>query len=120
MLHIDTKVEPPAATVSGPPNPPDASIRPTPSHVASGLASNSLLMTCILVCAPDGSTAEARTLLDCASSASFVPERLTQSLNLPRTNQNTIISGVVGLSHKSTLQSIAHFNISLSSPREKF
>ena len=122
MLHIDAKVEPSAAIVSGPPNPPDTSIRPVPSHVASGLASNSLLMTCrILVDAPDGSTAEARALLDCTSSASFVLKCLTQSLNLPRTNQNMIISGVAGLSHKSTLSSIAHFSISLlSSPSEKF
>ena len=122
LLHVDAKVESPVANVSGPPSPPDASVRPIPSHAASGLASNSLLMTCrILVDVPDGSTAEARALLDCASSASFISERLTQSLNLPRGNQNTVISGVAGLSHKSTLQSITHFSISsLSSPGEKF
>ena len=102
LLHVDAKVESPVTNVSGPPSPPDASVRPIPSHAASGLASNSLLMTCcILVDAPDGSIAEARTLLDCASSASFISERLTQSLNLPRGNQNTVISGVTGLSHKS-------------------
>ena len=122
LLHLDAKVELPAATASGLPNSPDVSVRPIPSHVASGLTSNSLLMTCrILVVASDGSTAEARALLDCASSASFVSERLAQSLNLPRTNQNTVISGVAGLSHKFMVQSVTHFSISaISSPSEKF
>ena len=41
----------------------------------------------VLVIAPDGSTVEARALLDCASSASFVSERILQSLSLPRSNQ---------------------------------
>ena len=71
--------------------------------------------------APDGSAVEARALLDCASSASFVSERLTESLNLPRTNQTTIITGVAGLSRKSAVQSITHFSISsMTSPSEKF
>ena len=36
---------------------------------------------CVLVIAPDGSTAEVRALLDNASSASFVTEWLAQSLS---------------------------------------
>ena len=84
FLHIDAKVESPAAAVSGSPSPPDASSRSIPSHAALGLASDSLLMTCrVRVDAPNGSTAEVRALLDCASSACFVSERLTQTLNLP-------------------------------------
>ena len=82
MSHVDAKAESPATTVSGPPHPHGALINPVLAHVASGLASNSLLMTCrIVVNVPDGSTVEARALLGCASSASFVLERLTQSLN---------------------------------------
>ena len=46
------------------------------SNTAIGLKSNSLLMTCrILVSAPDGTSVEARALLDNASSASFISER---------------------------------------------
>ena len=45
------------------------------SNTAIQLKSNSLLMTCrILVHAPDGTSVEARALLDNASSASFVSE----------------------------------------------
>ena len=126
LLHIDPKAESPVApttTVPGSPNPAHTTTNPSiPSHAASGLASNSLLMTCcVLVNAPDGSTAEARALLDCASSASFVSERLAQSLNLPRTSQSAVISGVAGLSHKSTLQPIARFSFSSrTSPSEIF
>ena len=51
------------------------------SNTAIQLKSNSLLMTCrVLVYAPDGTHIEARALLDNASSASFVSERLAQTL----------------------------------------
>ena len=47
------------------------------TSTAVRLKSNLLLMTCrIVVYAPDGSSIEARALLDSASSASFVSERL--------------------------------------------
>ena len=83
------------------------------SNTAIGLKLNSLLMTCrILVSAPDGTSVEARAVLDSASSASFISERLAQSLCLPRSNQNARISGIAGISHKSPIQSIATFNIS--------
>ena len=53
------------------------------SNTAIQLKSNPLLMTCrVLVYAPDGTHIEARALLDNASSASFVSERLAQTLNL--------------------------------------
>lgn len=67
---------------------------------------------CVLVDAPDGSSVEARAILDSASSASFVSERLSQTLGLPRSDQNTKISGVAGLSHNSPLRTIANFRIS--------
>ena len=46
---------------------------------------NVLIMTChIQVIGPDGSTAEARGLMDSVSSASFISERLAQTLRLQR------------------------------------
>ena len=88
-------------------------INSVPVHATTGLTPNSLLMTCcVLVDAPDGSFVEARALLDCASSASFISERLAQSLCLPRSSQSIRISGVAGLSHGSPSQSIANFTIS--------
>ena len=83
------------------------------SNTAIRLKSNSLLMICrILVSAPDGTSVETRALLDNASSASFVSERLTQSLRLPRVNQKARITGVADLSHHSSNQSLANFSIS--------
>ena len=49
------------------------------------ISSNILLMTCrVLVIAPDGSTVNARALLDSGSTVSFISERLAQALRLPR------------------------------------
>ena len=90
------------------------------SNTAIGLKSNSLLMTCrILVSAPDGTSVEAQALLDNASSASFISERLAQSLCLPHASQSARISGIAGLSHKSPLQSLATFSISPVKPSTK-
>ena len=56
-------------------------------HATMDPMSHVLLMTCrVLVQAPDGTLVESRALLDSGSSASFVSERLVQSLSLPRTN----------------------------------
>ena len=92
------------------------------SNAAPGITSNSLLMTCrVLVDAPDGSSIEARALLDSASSASFVSERLTRTLCLSRSHRKTRISGVAGLTCNSPLQSIANFRISPTcTPDRKF
>ena len=78
-------------------------------------------MAClVLIHAPDGSSMRVRAILDSASSASYVSERLTQTLHLPRTRQNVRISGVAGLSHGTSLQSTVQFTISpLQSPTEK-
>ena len=63
------------------------------TSAAGSLTSNALLMTCrVLVDAPVGSAVEARAILDSASSASFVSERLAQTLYLPRSHQSTKIS----------------------------
>ena len=72
-----------------------------------------LLMTCrVLVDAPDGSSVEARAILDSASSASFVLEHLSQSLHLPCFRKGVQISGIAGLSHNSPLQAVPSFSIS--------
>ena len=76
------------------------------------LSSNVLLMTCrVLVVAPDGSTVNARALLDSGSTVSFVSERLAQALRLPRSQQQAMIYGVAGLAHRSSVQSIGTFVI---------
>ena len=90
------------------------------SNTAIQLKSNSLLMTCcVLVYAPDGTHIEARALLDNASSASFVSERLAQTLRLPRINQKARISGVACLSHHFSNQSVTNFSISSIRPPYK-
>ena len=74
------------------------------SNAAMKLKSNALLMTCrVSVLAPDGSFVEARALLDNASSASFVSERLVQSLSLPRFNQHVRVSEIGGISRRASI-----------------
>ena len=79
------------------------------------------MMTCrVLVSTPDGVSVEARALLDNASSASFVSERLAQTLRLPRHSQSASITGVAGITHHSSSQSITNFSISpLKAPQAK-
>ena len=84
------------------------------------LKTNALLMTCrVSVLAPDGSFVEARALLDNASSASFVSERLVQSLSLPRFNQHVRVSGIGGISQRAPIQSISSFQISPVGPNKR-
>ena len=103
--------------------PPTSSTNPGPagssaqsqviSNTAVKLRSSSLLMTCrVLVTSANGSSEEARALLDNGSSASFITERLAQGLNLPRVHQNVHMSGITGSSPKSPIQSIASLQIS--------
>ena len=82
------------------------------STTAVKLKSNALLMTCrVSVIAPDGSSMEARALLESASSASFVSERLVQALSLPRFNEQVRVSGIGDISQRTPTQSIANFQI---------
>ena len=53
-----------------------------------------------------------RALLDSASSASFILERLAQSLHLPRSRRDVRIIGVADLSHESPTQAFTHFVVS--------
>ena len=92
-------------------------VTPVETHAVSRVKSDVLLMTTrVLVTAPDGSTIEARALLDNASSASFIAERLAHSLSLPRASQSLRISGVGGMSHKPPLQAVAQFQLSSLQP----
>ena len=83
------------------------------------LKSNALLMTYrVSVIAPDGSSVEARALLDNASSASFVSERLVQRLSLPRFHQHVRVSGIGGVSQRAPIQSSSSFQISPVGPNK--
>ena len=114
LLHIDSA---PAPSVSPKP---DLKAPLVSSNTAANLTRNSLLMTCrVLVRAPDGSTVKARALLDSASSASFVSERLVKGLCLPRLHQNTTISGVAGLT-SSSRQALTNLTISSTQSNSKF
>jgi len=85
---------------------------PIATNAAVGIKSNLLLMTCrVLVESGDGSLMEARAILDSGSSASFVSERLTQCLRLPRFSQNTRITGVAGFVCNSA-QHVTTFQVS--------
>ena len=113
LLHIGDTTSTSADNSSASP----ASIQ-VPTHTAIKLRSSTLLMTCcVLVTALNGSRIEARSLLDNASSASFVSEHLTQSLGLPQVRQNVRVSGIAGTSPTPSTHSIATLQIShLSCP----
>ena len=114
LLHMEQR-DPPSTQPSSPP------VSSVTSNLATGLASNTLLMTCwVLIHSPSGSVMKVRALLDSASSASFISERLTHLLEFPRTRQNVRISGVAGLSHGVPSHSIVQFAIApLQSPADK-
>jgi len=115
LLHVDVPSDQPPANLNGDAN-------SVTSHAVTGIKTDTLMMTCrVIVAGPGGSTIEARALLDSASSSSFVSERLTQSLRLPRTSHNATISGIAGLSHRSPVQSVASFSIlAVNSVAKKF
>lgn len=115
--HTLIHTEPHCDTTSQPAPPVNPSTSSTSSQVTSNAAvklrSSALLMTCrVLVAAPNGSSVEVRALLDNASSASFVSERLAQSLSLPRVHQNVHVSGIGGSSPKPPIHSVANLRIS--------
>ena len=98
LLHIDAREHGPAIVSS---------------NIATGIVPDTLLMTCqVLVKAPDGSKMKVRALLDSASSASFVSERLVQNLGIPRSRHEITISGVAGMTNSSQLRSITSLDIS--------
>ena len=109
LLHVDRREQNtfPAAPA------PTAVTNVSANVTTPGLSSHSLLMTCrVLVRAPDGSSVVSRALLDPGSWASFVSERLTQSLRLPHLNHGVRIMGIGGLSHESPTRTLTKFIIS--------
>ena len=117
LIHIETKT----SEQSGAPTL-ISTVTPTAtSNTATGFSSNTLLMTCqVLIHSPDGTSLKARALLDSASSTSFVSERLTQALRLPKSSQRIRITGIAGISHRSSLHSVVNFDVSsMSSEDEK-
>ena len=119
LFHVETEQGSHTSPVSSTPVSTNTTPKSVSSHTAAGLSSNTLLMTCrVLVDAPDGSTVEAGALLDSASSASFVSERLAQTLCLPRSHQSTKVSGIAGLSHGSPLRKRQRVFYTVSSQEE--
>ena len=86
-----------------------------------GVESQSLLMTCcVLVRSPAGSFVVARALLDSGSLASFICDRLSQSLYLPRSHHKTKIISVGGFAHNSPMKSVTSFEDShIQSPNKR-
>ena len=119
LLHVESRSE--HSTVNCHSNESPPIVNPVMSHAVTELKTNALLMTCkLLIEAPNGSLVEARGILDSASSASFVSERIVQSLGINRSSCNATISGIAGLTHKSSTQSVATFNISpIHSPNQR-
>ena len=110
LLHTEAQ---PRSEPSTPSFTQDVSSNQVSSNAAVKLKSNSLLMTFLIsVVAPDGSSTQARALLDNGSSAYFVSvERLVQSMCLPCTSQSVNISGIAGHSPIYPTKSIANFKI---------
>lgn len=116
LLHVDMKND--VTTVV----PPQSSSTPVQSHTATGLKPSSLLMTCqILVTSPSGLSTKARALLDSASSASFISERLARLLHLPRSQHPTSISGIAGITCDSSSHFVTTFHTSSwNNPNKQF
>ena len=60
---------------------------------------------------PDGSTTQARALLDSASSTSFITERLAQRLRLVRRSHSVKISGIGATSNQPSSRGVTNFSI---------
>ena len=116
LLHRESA---PVKFDTEPPAPSQAVVTVGSTPAATALCSNLLFMTCrVLIKAPDGSLTEARALLDNASCASFISERLAQSLSLHRKHVPVSVSGIGGLSHKPPLQSVTTFEVQSLSGRK--
>ena len=69
-------------------------------------------MTCrVTISSSRGPVVKARALLDSGSSASFISDCLSRSLNLPRDQRSLKISGIAGLSHNSTHHFFTTFQV---------
>ena len=113
MLHV----EPESGGNPTPPQPSHSEDTPSPAQVVTNAAvklkSSSLLMTCrVLVFAADGSSVEARALLDNGSTSSFVSQRLVQILRLTCSHQDVCVSGIAGSLASSPVRSVTNFQVS--------
>ena len=114
LLHIENHGNPQSSAGS---SSSESAVNPVTSNTAIGLNVNALMMTCrVLISNPDGSSVEARALLDSASSASFVSERLARALHLPRSKHGAKIVGIAGLSHGPPTQSVTTLTLSAVKP----
>ena len=108
LLHVEQAVSP-----SPPVKSPLTLTNHAASTMSSGTPTQSLLMTCrVRVRGPCGSSLECRALLDSASSASFVSERLAQSLQLPRSRHCARVMGIAGISRESSSQALTKIAVS--------
>ena len=111
LLHSDGR-EREAERKQDPPADNSAETTATSPTLHVSVQSNILLMTCqVMVSSPQGMV-KARALLDTGSSASFISERLAQSLHLRRHRQDARICGIAGIRHSDGKQSVAQFVIS--------
>ena len=113
--HTLLHVEAPSDSKEANKNPPAGDRTRVTSHTAQSTSkcSQALLMTCCIeVRAPDGSYLRARALLDSASSTSFVTDRLTQLLRLPRSREFAQISGIGGTHCQSEVHPVTRFKVS--------
>ena len=94
---------------------PNGSSETHSSHLSSpnpGSQSCAHLMMCqVAVETPEGHLTRVRALLDCASSTSFVTERLAQRLQLPRRGQRVQVAGFGGDEHTLSSRSVVTFTI---------
>ena len=91
----------------------------TMMHVS--ISSNILLMTCQVMVETSQGIVKARALLDTGSSASFITERLAQSLCLRRFTQKARICGIAGIPHSDGKQAVTQFLISSArSPSSRY
>ena len=107
---LDKKQSVPAKTED--PSAPSASHSSHLSCPNSGGQRSALMMTCqIAVMTSDGHVTRARALLDCASSTSFVTERLAQRLQLPRQRQRIRVAGIGGSEHTLSSRSVVTLTV---------
>ena len=80
------------------------------SHIANNQVHQCqvLLMTCqAQVNTPEGTTMQARALLDLASSTSFITKHLAWQLQLPRKNRRIQVAGISGVVHDPLSHTVA-------------
>ena len=119
LLHVESQDDS-GSNQKPPRSPPSDDTDRVASHAAVKLRSSSLLMTCrILVFGPDGSSVEARALLDNGSTSSFISEHLAQTLRLPRSRHKVRVSGIAESTTGCPNRAVAEFRVSSVYPGGK-